>query len=42
MRKVVAVAVILQVRYELVNPRLPRLEGTSRRELDVSDDLVHP
>ena len=42
MRKVVAVAVILQVRHELVNPRLRRLEGASGRELDVPYDLVHP
>ena len=42
MRKVVAVAIVLQVRHELVNPRLRRLEGASGRELDVPDDLVHP
>lgn len=42
MRKVVAVAVILQVRHELVDPRLRRLEGASGRELDVPYDLVHP
>lgn len=41
-RKVVAVAVVLQVRHELVKPRLRRLEGASGRELDVPDDLVHP
>ena len=41
-RKVVAVAVVLQVWHELVNPRLRRLEGASGRELDVPDDLVHP
>ena len=40
-RKVVTVAVVLQVRHELVNPRLRRLEGASGRELDVPDDLVH-
>ena len=40
-RKVVAVAVVLQVWHELVNPRLCCLEGATWRELDVPDDLVH-
>ena len=41
-RKVVAIAVIFQVWHELVYSGLGRLEGASRREVDVPDDFVHP
>lgn len=40
MREVVAVAVVFEVRNEIVELGLGRLEGPSRRDMDTPDDLV--
>ena len=40
MREVVAVAVVFEVRNEIVELGLGRLEGPSRRNMDTPDDLV--
>lgn len=41
MREVVAVLIVSQVWHELVKVARVGLEGAARREVDISDDLVH-